>query len=148
MNNSNNSTDIDVLNGLIQTTQDSVEGYRDAAEDATRGETFRQMAQERAEVVDTLQGSVRQMGGEPETDGSALASAHRSFMGLKDAITGTSDEAVYNEVERGEEHLKEKYEDALKNDDLSPQARQVVQQCYDSVQKGYQRARQLSAQVS
>jgi uncharacterized protein (TIGR02284 family) len=56
---------------------------------------------------------------------------------LKSAVTGRDDKAVINEVERGEDHLKEKFEDALADSDLSPQVKAVVQECYTSVRQGH-----------
>ena len=54
------------------------------------------------------------MGHETSDDGSTLAAAHRGFLKLKDSVTGAGDEAVLNEILRGEESLHEAYDDALK----------------------------------
>src|SRR5436190_1469294 len=124
-------TDVSTLNSLIKTTLDSVKGFEDAAEnvDATRfSSQFREFAQERRQVVTTLQAEVRRLGGNPEDDSSFLAAAHRTFMNLKDAVTGRDDKAVVEEVERGEDYIKEKYQAALSDTDVSPQVRQVIEQ--------------------
>lgn len=128
------------LNGLIATTLDSVDGYTKAADDATSerfAQLFRDRAAERLQVADQLKVEVRRHGAEPEDDGTILAAAHRAFLGLRDAVTGTDDEAIVKEVERGEDHIKAKFEDALRDDDLEPQSRAVVQQCFTSVQQGH-----------
>lgn len=133
--------DIKVLNGLIATTLDSMKGYRDACEDTNgaHSELFRSMADERSRVASDLQAHVRMHGGEPEDDSSTAGALHRGFMNLKDAVTGTDDKAVINEVERGEDHIKDKYETALKNEDLSPDCRAVVERAYQSVREGHDR---------
>lgn len=133
--------DIKVLNGLIETTLDSMKGYRDACEDTngTHSELFLGMADERSRVASDLQAHVRSHGGEPEDHSSTAGALHRGFMNLKDAITGTDDKAVIDEVERGEDHIKEKYESALKDDKLSPDCRMVVETAYTSVRKGHDR---------
>ncbi|MBW8911350.1 MAG: PA2169 family four-helix-bundle protein [Sphingomonas sp.] len=139
-------TDVSTLNSLIKTTLDSVKGFEDAAEnvDATRfSSQFREFAQERRQVVTSLQGEVRRLGGNPEDDSSFLAAAHRTFMNLKDAVTGRDDKAVVEEVERGEDYIKEKYQAALRDTDVSPQVRQVIEQAYESVRRGHDRASQL-----
>ena len=139
-------TDISTLNSLIKTTLDSVKGFEDAAEnvDATRfSSQFREFAQERRQVVTTLQAEVRRLGGNPEDDSSFLAAAHRTFMNLKDAVTGRDDKAIVEEVERGEDYIKEKYQAALSDTDLSPEVRQVIEQAYQSVRRGHDRASQL-----
>jgi uncharacterized protein (TIGR02284 family) len=71
------------------------------------------------------------------------ASAARSWLNLKDAVTGDSDKQIVEEVENGEDYIKGKYETALKDDKLSPEARAIVQEVYGSVQRGHERARQL-----
>jgi uncharacterized protein (TIGR02284 family) len=139
-------TDVSTLNSLIKTTLDSVKGFEDAAEnvDATRfSSQFREFAQERRQVVTSLQAEVRRLGGNPEDDSSFLAAAHRTFMNLKEAVTGRDDKAIVEEVERGEDYIKEKYQAALSDTDVSPQVRQVIEQAYQSVRRGHDRASQL-----
>lgn len=108
-----NDHDIGVLNTLITTTIDSANGYERSADDADGGQfqaMFRDYAQERRQVVGRLQERVRQLGGAPNDDGSLKADLHRRWVDLKSAIGGGSDKAVIDEVERGEDYIKEKYE--------------------------------------
>lgn len=146
-----NDKNVSTLNGLIATTIDSAEGYKDAAEDATStrfASMFQARAQERQQVANQLRAEVARLGEEPEDDGTILASAHRAFMGLRDAVTGQDDNAVIKEVERGEDHIKAKYEEALKDDDLDPACRTVVEQCYTSVKQGHDQMSQLKSQIT
>jgi uncharacterized protein (TIGR02284 family) len=127
---------VKVLNSLIETTLDSANGYREAAEsiDLTDCRTkFNQRASERNALARRLQDEVRSFGGEPETDQSMTGKMHNKFVELKNAVTGNSDKAVIDEVERGEDVIKAKYEHALKDDDLSPSARDLVQQAYAAI---------------
>lgn len=121
---------VKVLNSLIETTLDSANGYREAAENAREGELktlFTERAQRRMEITRELQQEVRTFGGEPEDDQSMLGKAHNKFVGLKNAVMGGSDDtAVIDEVERGEDVIKGKYEAALRDDELPVDARQVV----------------------
>ena len=138
--------DISVLNGLIESTIDSVDGYRRSAQEATSSRfsaQFLERANERDQIVSKLRDEVRRLGGNPEDDGSVLASAHRAFLSLKDKITGSDDQAIVAEVDHGESYLNGKWEAALQDDRLSPQARQVIQQCYDSVRQGRDTFRRL-----
>lgn len=135
-----NSYDIKTLNSLAATTIDSINGYTEAAKDAESGRfgtIFNDRAAERRQVVTQLQSEVTRLGGNPEDDGTAAAGAHRGFLNLKAAITGKDDQAIINEVERGEDHIKSKFESALEDNDLSPTAKAVVQQCYTSVKQGH-----------
>ncbi|KHA63714.1 hypothetical protein NI18_14095 [Sphingomonas sp. Ant20] len=135
-----NETDVSVLNGLIKTTLDSMKGYEDAAKDAESTQyatMFADFARDRAQVATNLQAQVRALGSEPEMDSSMLAAAHRTFMDLKQALTGKDDKAIILEVERGEDHIKAKYEDAMKDGQLSPASLDVVTKGYASVREGH-----------
>ena len=134
------SHDIRTLNSLIATVIDSIDGYSESAKDAESGRfasMFNDRAAERREVLTRLQAEVGRLGGNPEDDGTTAAAAHRGFVNLKSAVTGRDDKAVINEVERGEDHIKSKFEDALRDDDLSPQTRSVIQECFTSVKQGH-----------
>ncbi len=137
--------DIKVLNSLIETTLDSADGYGQAAERATNmsyKNLFQQWSTERRQVVNDLQGQVRVLGGTPDTDGSVLAAGHRMFLRLRDSVT-QGDEGVVDEVERGEDFIKAKYEDALQDDELSPSVHDAVARAYSSIKSGHDQARNL-----
>jgi len=139
-NMADSSHDISVLNSLISTTLDSVDGYREAAVDARNSRfasMFTQRAQERRAVVTDLQAQVRMLGGNPENDGTTLAGAHRMFLDLKAKVTGHDDQSIISEVERGEDYLKTKYDSALADTYLSPATMVVVQTAYQSVREGH-----------
>ena len=137
--------DISVLNSLITTTIDSAHGFERSAEDADGGrftEMFREFAAERRTVVSRLQQEVRALGGEPNDDGSLKGDLHRRWLDLRDALGG-GDKSVIEEVERGEDYLKSKYDAALEDSELSPQALAAIREAYQSVRAGHDRASQL-----
>ena len=104
-----NDHDIHVLNSLIETTIDSADGYREAAKETDKPgyrSLFEARSFERQQVAVDLQGTVRNLGGEPEDDGSILAKAHRAFLDVKHALL-RDDQAVVNSVENGEDFIKE-----------------------------------------
>lgn len=142
----NTDHDVSVLNTLITTTIDSAHGFERSAEnaDAARFQSmFQEFATERRQCVNDLQARVRQLGGDPADDGSLKADVHRRWVDMKNAITGTGDKSVIEEVERGEDYIKEKYEQALKDDKLSAETRMVITKAYDSVRRGHDRASAL-----
>ncbi len=110
------------LNTLLATLTDSINGYRDSAENIENG-SFRQLfldsAEERSRVAEDLRAEVRRLGGDPDDDGSLMGKTHQVFLDLKSAVTGRDDKAIINEVERGEDYLKEKFEAALQSDKLA-----------------------------
>lgn len=143
--------DIETVNDLIKTTIDSVDGYRSAAEDANSNQfqaIFFERANERQHVAEELREHVRSLGGDPQDDGSILAGAHRAFMNLRDAVTGSDDQAVIAEVERGEDHIKAKFETALEDANLATDTRSLISQCYDSVKSGHDQMRDLKNGMS
>ena len=146
MNQHTHSDEVSTLNTLIATTIDSINGYEDSAKNIDNErlrEVFRQCANERQQVVQDLRGEVRRLGGEPEEGGSFLGKAHQRFEDLKAAITGRDEKAIINEVERGEDYLKEKFEAALDAETLSGESRAVVERAYQSVRSGHDQISQL-----
>ena len=132
--------DTTVLNTLIGTLLDSVEGYRHSAEGVERPDLaakFTARAAERETAVRSLQSAVSAQGGNPEDDATTLGGIHRAFLGLKEVVTGRDDQAIVNEVERGEDYLKGKFETALKADDLTPATRSAIGAAWDSVKSGH-----------
>ena len=143
---SDNSHDISTLNSLIETTIDSADGYEEAAKDAGSsrfGPLFTSRAAERRGVTADLQRAVTSLGGTPEDDGTILAGAHRVFVNLKSMVTGQDEKALINEVEAGEDHIKAKFEDALRDKDISPAARGAIEQAYASVKAGHDEMRDI-----
>ena len=136
-----NQAEIATLNTLIGTLIDSVTGFEDAAANLDSGDRlqslFRERAQERQRVVEELRQEVRRLGGNPEDGGTFLGKTHQRFLDLKAAVTGRDEKAIINEVERGEDYLKEKFETALNGDTLSGESRAAVDRAYQSVRSGH-----------
>jgi len=140
-----NEDHIKLVNGLVETTIDSADGYAEAAKDADASpykDLFERRAQERRSIASELQDEVRRLGGEPKDDGTILAAAHRVFLNLKDSIT-KGDEAVVNEVEAGEDHIKAKYEKALQDTDVDARTRAAIEKAWTSVKSGHDQMRDL-----
>ena len=104
---------------------------------------FRDRASERQKVVEDLRAEVRRLDGNPEDDGSFMGKTHQRFLDLKAAVTGRDDKAIINEVERGEDYLKEKFETALGGETLSGDSRTIVERAYQSVRSGHDQISQL-----
>ena len=137
-NDGNNN--VGTLETLTTTLIDSVNGYRDAAENAEGTkfqEIFRRNADERSRIAEELRAEIRRLGGNPPDDGSVLGATHQRFLDLKAAVTGRDDAAIINEVERGEDYLKEKFEAALNATDVAPETRSVIERAYQSVRQGH-----------
>jgi len=143
---SEHSEAISTLNTLIATTIDSVTGYEDSAQNIDNErfrEIFRQRASERQEVVQQLREEVRRLGGDPEDSGSFLGKAHQRFEDLKAAVTGRDEKSIINEVERGEDYLKEKWQAALQSGSLQGESHDLIERCYQSIKSGHDQMSQL-----
>src|SRR3546814_20199206 len=69
-------------------------------------------------------------------------------MDLKQALTGKNDKAIIVEVERGEDHIKAKFEIALKDTDLEPATRSVIREAFTSVKAGHGQASALKHSIA
>ena len=134
------------LKTLSDTLADSINGYRDAAEhvDSTEfRQLFVQMADDRTRALDELQSEVTRLGGSIDRDGTTLGHLHQRWLDFKAGLTGRDDKAVINEVERGEDYLKGKFEAALNMDSLDGTVRAPIERAYQSVREGHDRVSQL-----
>jgi uncharacterized protein (TIGR02284 family) len=137
--------EVSVVETLSSTLNDSVNGYREAAGHAEAPELkqlFGEMADERSRAAEELRSEVQRLGGKPDSDGSTAGYLHQRFLDLKSAITGRDDQAIVDEVERGEDYLKEKFEIALRGG-LSGEARSKVDRVFQSVRQGHDRVSAL-----
>jgi len=140
-----NSHDIHVLNALTGATLDSADGWREAARetaDPGHRDLFERRGAERAALADAFQASVRQMGGEPDTDGSILAKASRVFHDLKHAVL-PDELGVVGPVEANEDGLRNRFEAALADSHISATTRETILRAYASVQESHAEIRAL-----
>jgi len=141
---------VHVLNSLIETTLDSANGYREAAEhtDNPRFKTmFADRSSKRMELTQKLQAEVRSFGAKPEDEQSLIGKLHNEFVGLKNALTGGSDKSVIDEVERGEDVIKGKYEKAAADPDLPANVHELVDTALTSVRADHDEVSRLKHQL-
>lgn len=112
-----NEETVEALQDLIEINLDSVAGFQQAADSIDHQglqTLFRKVASERQMHADELKGFVRYNREEPEDSGSVAGAAHRQWLNLRAAINGGDPKVVLIEAERGEDAIKEKYEDLIK----------------------------------
>ena len=142
----NNHHDIRALKQLIETTLDSAEGYAGAAKDADKTQLkspFTSRSTERRAAAGKLQQGVRSLGGDAEDDGTVLASAHRMFVNLRASVTSNNNKALVDEVAVGEDHIKAKFEHAMKATDVSPVMMLLITDVNNSVRSGHDQMRYI-----
>ena len=139
---------IDVLNDLIEYSKDGEKGFKASAEDVKNSDLkafFAQRAGDCANAAGELQSEVRRLGGDPETSTSISGDLHRGWVNLKSMVTGKDEEAVLNEVERGEDHALKAYKEAREK--LVKLGRSASDMTYNLVEKQLQGVQRNHDQV-
>jgi uncharacterized protein (TIGR02284 family) len=136
------------LKSLVETTFDSVEGYRKAAETAKSPQlkaVLTQQAQKRQSTLDMLNQELVRLGGDRVTSGTTAGGLHRLWVDIT-SLFEKSDEAAAERVEEGEDYLVKKFEEALREQDLDPSARAAIEKAYLEVKEGERLTDQLAHQ--
>lgn len=135
----------ETLNDLVETCKDGQEGYRTAAEGAKSPELKRlldELSLERSRFAGDLQSEVIHLGGDPAKSGTTGGALHRGWLNIKKAVTGSSDHAILEECERGEDAAVHNYREALAKD-LPSDLRSIVEGQYVQIQKDHRQVREL-----
>jgi uncharacterized protein (TIGR02284 family) len=130
---------------LIRLNIDSAEGFTAAAErieDARVAELFREYAAQRSSNAEELKASVAFNGDEPADSGTAKGTLHRWWLELRGTVTGGDTANVLSEAERGEDAIKEHYEEAIKACAGSPIVQLLTTQ-YSGVKAAHDHVRDL-----
>ena len=105
----------DKLQTLYTRLIDSRDGYEQAMENvqrATLNSLLAELKDRRIRNAAEIKKYLGDRGVEVDDDGSILASAHRTFLSLK-TMMGNTDEAILDEVLRGENELREVYDTTI-----------------------------------
>ena len=140
------------LNDLIQLNIDSAKGFREAADaiDDQKGAAlknlFLDIANRRESYVVELKQSVNfKSDKKPEDDGSVKGTMHRWWLDARAKLNAGDPTVVLIEAERGEDAIKERYEEVLKETSGSPVNDLLLRQ-YSGVKAGHDRIRDLRDQ--
>lgn len=135
------------LRQLAQLNIDSRDGFDYAAEriedDAPEIATqFRRLSDERARFAEQLDGLLLNSGEEAPEEGSWAASMHRTWMNVRDMLSDKPDiYAVVAEAERGEDVIKQAYEEATR--DVSGSVAALINEHYASIKAAHDSVRNL-----
>jgi uncharacterized protein (TIGR02284 family) len=142
------SNDAAVTKDLLQTLEDGRDGFAKGAEKLeSDGEpglagSFRQFAAQREQLAKELEVLAASYGDQIEESGSLAAKAHRGWMAVKDAVSGSDPSGVLDAAEQGEDHAVDEYRKAL-DADISPELRVVVERQLEVVQAAHDRVKEL-----
>ncbi len=120
------------LNELITANYDAEAGYKQVAERADHAELktrFSNYAKQRYDFGHAIKNEIKKLGGEVEKGSSVAAGLHRTWIAIKETMSESgSDEAILEEVVRGEEHALEHYNEVVNALPAGSSARIVVDQ--------------------
>jgi uncharacterized protein (TIGR02284 family) len=139
------TADVDTLNDLISLCYDSAKGYRDAAEtgkNKSLAALFVSRGHERDGIARELAAKVRELGATPNEHGTLAGAAHRVALDVM-AMIGENTKVAIDEVERGEDVIKDAFEKAMRNTDISDSVRTLITRCYSSIKAGHDQASAL-----
>ncbi len=133
------------LQKLIRANIDSYNGFHESAEeldDAGLKTLFKSLGDERSAMASELQNYVEFNGEEAEDDGSVAAKTHRIWINIRGKLNGGDPHVILIEAERGEDHIKEAYEEVLK-DTAGSALNDVLLAQYARVKAGHDKIRDL-----
>jgi len=133
------------LNELLTKSYDAEAGYQNAAEkvDDTQLKNYlNARAEQRNNFGHQLKSEITSLGFEPDKGTSSLGDLHRTWMNLRDALSG-SNEALFEECIRGEEASVNEYKEVLKETSYPENVRMVLVEQQTSIEASLQQARQL-----
>ena len=65
------------------------------------------------------------------------------FVNLRTSLTSNDNKAVVDDVERGEDHIKSEFEDAMEDEDVSSETKAIIRDVYSSVRAGHDQMRDI-----
>ncbi len=126
-----NEKTVSVLNDLIQINNDRADGFTRAAADLKDENidlkaTFDKFASESRSFVTELAGLVGRHGEDPDDGNTILGTLHRAWIDIKATFGGNDRHSILEECERGEDAIKKAYRDALAENELGANVREVL----------------------
>lgn len=120
---------IEILESLISTLEDGRLGYTEAAEkceDTQLKDIFLSNARHRSLMVVRLQDEINKLGKSTDATDDLLGAAHRVWLDIKAAFTGSDSEAIIEACEAGEEYATNKFREALNEKELFSSLHAVI----------------------
>lgn len=140
-----NDATVNKLRELRRLCVDSSKGFDECAElikSPSLKELFLRLAEERRRMDQELENQIEWNDQAEEEEGSYLAAWHRAWIKARDAVSSDSDAVLLSEAERGEDVIKQAYEEALQETAGSP-IQPIVHKQYDAVKAAHDRVRDL-----
>lgn len=139
-----------LIKDLVETLADGKEGFHQVSEklagdgNADIAGRMEELSMQRDRFAAELRNySKTNLGEEIDEGGSAAAALHRGWISLKDALTGDGPHAVLAAAESGEDHAVSEYKDAMEDDSLTGELRDIVSRQAAEVRAAHNEVRSL-----
>ena len=125
------STDETVTRDLVKTLENGREGFEKASKklmetnEPLMAETFAGYARDRVRMSAELEALAGGYGDNVQEGSTPAGAMHRSWMAVKDTLSGHDAKGVLGAAAQGEDHAVTEYEKASR-EDLSPGLREIV----------------------
>ncbi|WP_228850316.1 ferritin-like domain-containing protein [Aegicerativicinus sediminis] len=139
------------LNDLLIKNYDAEKGYREAIENADSNwmkSYFSDRVTERKRFISELKAEIINLGKDPKDSGSLSGSMHRGWMDFKTIFTKKDDEAIIEEVLKGEKSSLEEYNDFLKEPEIPSDLKKTAIKQRDTVKQAIHTLNEREAVVS
>ncbi|WP_318309320.1 ferritin-like domain-containing protein [Flagellimonas crocea] len=141
------------LNELLERTYDAEKGFKQAAEkvdNKTIKQFFIDSAKQRYEFGHELKAEIKAFGQSPDKGGSTKGTLHRSWIDFKSLFTNNNEEAMLEEVNRGEKEAIETYNDILHDKDfvLPPSTESLLMKQRNAIRETLETANIFETAVS
>ena len=141
-------TNTEILNDLIKINNDRIKGYEKAAgetasEDSDLRQLFTDMAAESRAFAEELKNHTVGKGPSPDGEATLAGSIYRVWMDVKATFSGKGRRAILASCEFGEDAAQRAYETALKKEDLSSDAREIVSNQKAKLKESHDKIRRM-----
>ena len=139
------------LNELLEKNYDAEKGYKKAAEiveNTKLKQFFETQAQNRYDFGHELKTEIRNYGETPDKGTSATGDMHRTWMSIKSTFTSNDEEAILDEVQKGEESALEEYNEIINDTTLPPTTQKILTNQRNSIQDALRSAKNFEVVVS
>ena len=139
---------VSTLNDLLQITNDRIEGFNKVEEKVwdkypALKSDYTNMVDQSQKMKLELKSLISERNGDADDTTTVAGGLHRTWIDVKNALTGDNAEATLENVAFGENAAVEAYQKALDSGDLCPESSRVVQDQLHSLKASYERFKNL-----
>lgn len=137
---------VNVLQNIIEKNYDAEKGYKKAMQDAKNAslkEFLKEQAAQRSRFATAIDLKLRQLDETPKESGSTSGALHRAWIDIKSSLSGNEDEAVLEEVIRGEKASVDEYQEVLEKHTLAPDISQELRSQMSTIQNTLDRVKTM-----